>query len=94
MKLLHGGASVLLAESIGSLAANLVLEEGSGKAAVGLEVNANHLRSATKGWVIGTARALHIGKATQVWEINIESDEGVRLCVSRLTMSIINFAGA
>lgn len=85
--LLHGGASVALAESLGSLAANLCLEPGS-SIAVGLDVNANHTRPVTRGHVTGTARPIHLGRATQVWEIRIEDDQGRLCCVARLTVAI------
>lgn len=85
--ILHGGASVVLAETLGSMAANCCLKD-PGTVAVGLEVNANHLRPATKGWVYGTARPIHIGSATQVWEIRIENEEGKATCISRLTMAV------
>ena len=86
--LLHGGASVALAESLGSLGANLVLEADK-EMAVGLDINANHVRAATSGVVVGTARPLHLGRSTQVWEIRIE-DEGQNLiCISRLTMAVV-----
>ena len=84
--LLHGGASVALAETLGSTAGNLCLESGR---AVGLEINANHLRAATHGHVTGTARPLHIGRSTQVWEIRIEDDAGQATCVSRLTLAVV-----
>lgn len=86
--LLHGGASVVLAESLGSIAAGLVVA-ASGARVVGLEVNANHLRGVRSGWVTGTARALHIGRSTQVWEIRIENDAGELSCISRLTMAVV-----
>lgn len=86
--LLHGGASVALAESLGSLAANLVLD-GDGFMAVGLEINANHLRAVTRGHVIGTARPLHLGRSTQVWEIRIEDADANLVCISRLTMAVV-----
>lgn len=86
--LLHGGASVALAESLGSLAANLVLD-GDGSMAVGLEINANHLRAVTSGHVIGTARPLHLGRSTQVWEIRIEDADANLVCISRLTMAVV-----
>ena len=79
--LLHGGASVALAETLGSLAGNLCLD-GSKEVAVGLDINANHIRAATSGIVSGTARPLHIGRTTQVWEIRIE-DEKQAWCASR-----------
>jgi 1,4-dihydroxy-2-naphthoyl-CoA hydrolase len=86
--LLHGGASVVLAESLGSMAANLCIDPER-ELAVGLEVNANHLRAVTEGWVTGTARPLHIGRSTQVWEIRIEDAQGRASCVSRLTMAVV-----
>lgn len=87
--ILHGGASVLLAETLGSVAANFCIRESS-KVAVGLEINANHLRSVSTGWVTGTARPVHIGGSTQVWEIRIESDAGKLVCISRITMAVID----
>ncbi|MFA5685282.1 MAG: hotdog fold thioesterase [Lysobacteraceae bacterium] len=85
--LLHGGASVALAESLGSLAGNLCLDP-TREVAVGLEINANHLRAVTAGHVHGTARPLHIGRSTQVWEIRIEDGEGRLVCISRLTLAV------
>ena len=85
MGLLHGGASVVLAETLGSIAANLCCAEGT--YCVGLEINANHLRSVTSGKVTGMARPIHIGRSTQVWEIKIEDDHGRPTCVSRITMA-------
>ncbi len=85
--LLHGGASVALAETIGSVAAYLCVEEG--KKCVGLEINANHIRPAIQGWVTGRAAPLHLGRTTQVWEIRIRDDHGHLVCVSRLTMAIL-----
>lgn len=85
--LLHGGASVLLAETLGSIAGNLCLDDH--QIAVGLEINANHVRAISAGKVTGTARPLHVGRNTQVWDIRIE-DEGQRLlCISRLTLAVI-----
>ncbi|MBZ9556771.1 MULTISPECIES: hotdog fold thioesterase [Modicisalibacter] len=89
MGLLHGGASVVLAETLGSIAANMCLKE-PGKQAVGLEINANHLRAMRSGWVHGTARPWHIGASTQVWEIRIEDERGRLVCISRLTMAVVN----
>ena len=86
--LLHGGASVALAESLGSLAANLVLDSGK-EMAVGLDINANHVRAATAGRVTGTARPLHIGRSTHVWEIRIEDEDARLVCISRLTMAVV-----
>lgn len=87
--LLHGGSSVLLAETLGSMAANLCVEDPATQQAVGLEINANHLRAAKSGVVTGTARALHLGRSTQVWEIRIEDESGRLVCISRLTMSVV-----
>jgi 1,4-dihydroxy-2-naphthoyl-CoA hydrolase len=84
---LHGGSSVLLAETLGSMAANYCLRD-QGTVAVGLEINANHLRSVTNGWVYGTATAIHLGSTTQVWDIVIENEQGKKTCVSRLTMAV------
>jgi len=85
--LLHGGASVALAESLGSLAGTLCLE--TSEMAVGLDINANHVRAVTEGVVTGTARALHLGRNTQVWEIRIEDERGKLVCISRLTLAIL-----
>lgn len=85
--ILHGGASVLLAETLGSMAANCCLKDPD-TVAVGLEINANHIRPVTKGWVYGTAKPIHIGSATQVWEIRMANEEGKTTCVSRLTMAV------
>ncbi|WP_243834665.1 hotdog fold thioesterase [Psychromonas algarum] len=86
--LLHGGASVVLAETLGSVAANLVVEDD--KVCVGLEVNANHVRSIKKGIVVGTATAVHIGYSTQIWQIEICNERGQLVCTSRLTVAVIN----
>ncbi len=85
--LLHGGASVALAESLGSLAGNLCIE--AGEMAVGLDINANHVRAVTEGFVTGTARALHVGRTTQVWEIRIEDERARLVCISRLTLAVV-----
>ena len=85
--LLHGGASVLLAETLGSTAGGLCVEEGQG--VVGIEINANHLAGVRDGLVTGTARPLHVGRSTQVWEIRIEDGRGRLACVSRLTLAVI-----
>lgn len=86
--LLHGGASVLLAETLGSFAANLCLDPAEA-VAVGLEINANHLRAVRDGLVTGTARPLHVGRSTQVWEIRIENSRGEPCCVSRITLAVV-----
>ncbi|MDI9246328.1 hotdog fold thioesterase [Marinobacter sp. CHS3-4] len=87
--ILHGGASVLLAESLGSMAANFCLREEN-QIAVGLDINANHIRSVSKGWVYGTAMPVHLGGSTQVWEIRMENEDGKLTCLSRLTMAVID----
>jgi 1,4-dihydroxy-2-naphthoyl-CoA hydrolase len=86
--LLHGGASCVLAETLGSLgsACSIDLQQFN---AVGIEINANHLRSARDGYVHGKAQLLHEGKKIHVWDIKISSEEGKLLCVSRLTVAII-----
>lgn len=91
--ILHGGASVVLAETLGSIAANYCLKKPD-TMAVGLEVNANHVRSAQSGWVYGVARPLHIGGSTQLWEIRIEDDNDRLVCMSRLTMAVVPRRGA
>ena len=85
--LLHGGVSVVLAETLGSSGAYYAAPEGH--RAVGLDINANHLRAATAGWVTGTARPVHRGRTTQVWQIDMTNDAGELTCVSRLTMAIL-----
>ena len=85
--LLHGGVSVVLAETLGSNGAYYASPEGH--RAVGLEINANHLRSATSGWVTGTARPLHIGRRTQVWQIDMVNDAGEATCTSRITLAML-----
>lgn len=84
--LLHGGASVVLSETMGSVGGFLAAPEGS--AVVGLEVNANHLRAATSGLVTGTCRPLHTGRTTQVWETQIRDEKDKLVCVSRLTVVV------
>ena len=85
--LLHGGVSVVLAGTLGSCGAVYACPEGW--RAVGLDINANHIRGATSGWVTGTARPVHIGRSTQVWQIDMHNDEGEITCVSRLTMAVL-----
>lgn len=88
MGILHGGASVVLAESLGSMAANLCVDV-SRFHCVGLDINANHVRAVRSGTVTGIARPVHLGRSTQVWEIRIEDDGGRLVCLSRLTMAVI-----
>ena len=85
--LLHGGASVALAETLGSTGANLCVDDS--RLCLGQEINANHVRSARNGTVTGTARPLHIGGRSQVWGIDIVDEAGALVCISRLTMAII-----
>ena len=85
--ILHGGASVALAETLGSTAAMLCCEDG--RATVGLEINANHVRAVREGIVTGIARPIHLGRSTQVWEIRIESEAGELTCIARLTMAVV-----
>jgi 1,4-dihydroxy-2-naphthoyl-CoA hydrolase len=87
--LLHGGASVALAETLGSMAAFCTIDQNK-KACVGLEINANHIRAVRNGKVTGTARPLHIGSSTQVWEIHICNAEDQLISVSRITMAVID----
>ena len=90
--ILHGGVSVVLAETLGSCGAAYAAPEGH--RAVGLDINANHLRSATSGWVTGTARPVHVGRTTQVWQIDLHDEQGRPTCVSRLTMAVLAPQGA
>jgi 1,4-dihydroxy-2-naphthoyl-CoA hydrolase len=89
---LHGGASVALAETIGSFAANLCLDQ-SRCTAVGQEINANHLRPVSSGLVIATAKPFHIGSRSHVWHIEIHDERQRLICVSRLTMAVIDRQG-
>jgi 1,4-dihydroxy-2-naphthoyl-CoA hydrolase len=86
--LLHGGASVALAETLGSYGAGLCIDPLK-QAVVGLEINANHIRAVRQGWVTGTARPLHIGRTTHVWEIRITDETDKLVCISRLTMAVL-----
>ena len=85
--LLHGGVSVVLAETLGSCGAAFSVPEGH--RAVGLEINANHLKGTSSGWVTGTARPLHRGRSTQVWQIELRNDAGELTCMSRITMAML-----
>jgi 1,4-dihydroxy-2-naphthoyl-CoA hydrolase len=85
---LHGGASCVLAETIGSIGSALVIDMEK-YYCVGLEINANHLRSVSEGVVTATAKPLHLGKSTHVWDIKIYDDKERLFCVSRLTVAII-----
>ncbi|WP_342619918.1 hotdog fold thioesterase [Rhodoferax sp. GW822-FHT02A01] len=85
--LLHGGVSVVLAETLGSCGA--AYSCAPGQLVVGLDINANHLKGARSGWVTATARAVHIGRTTQVWQIDMCNDAGELSCVSRITMAVL-----
>jgi 1,4-dihydroxy-2-naphthoyl-CoA hydrolase len=85
--ILHGGVSVVLAETLGSCAAAFAAP--AGHRAVGLDINANHLRSVSEGWVTGIARPVHIGRSTHVWQIELTNDQGQLTCVSRITVAIL-----
>jgi 1,4-dihydroxy-2-naphthoyl-CoA hydrolase len=85
---LHGGASVALAETLASWAATFTVDPEHGHCA-GMEINANHIRPVTSGWVTGVARPLALGRRTQVWEVRITDEGGTLVCVSRCTMAVI-----
>jgi 1,4-dihydroxy-2-naphthoyl-CoA hydrolase len=87
--LLHGGASVALAETLGSVGAMCCLDFDK-QYCVGLEINANHIKSAKSGFVFGTAKPIHVGKRTQVWEIRIVNESRELVCVSRITLAVID----
>ncbi|MEZ4863023.1 MAG: hotdog fold thioesterase [Caldilineaceae bacterium] len=87
--LLHGGASVTLAETLGSIAATLCVNPLE-KQCVGLEINANHVRAARSGYVYGTVRPLHIGNSTHIWQTEIRDEQARLVCVSRLTVAVLN----
>ncbi|WP_104402108.1 hotdog fold thioesterase [Vibrio penaeicida] len=84
--MLHGGASVVLAESLGSIAANFAVDDE--RYCVGLDINANHIRAMRKGTVTGTASPLHLGISTQVWQINLVDEQDRLICTSRLTIAV------
>ena len=85
--ILHGGASVVLAETLGSAASSMAVDDQH--YTVGMEVNANHIKSVTKGIVTGTAKPVHLGNTTQVWDIIIKNEKGQLTCISRLTMAVL-----
>ncbi|NOS90566.1 MAG: hotdog fold thioesterase [Cyclobacteriaceae bacterium] len=87
--LLHGGASVALAETLGSVGASCCIDSTK-QHCVGLEINANHLKSVRSGYVIGVAKPIHIGKKTQVWEIKITNEQLELVCVSRITIAVLD----
>lgn len=87
--LLHGGASLALAETLGSVAAHCCIDNQK-KYCVGLEINANHIKSVRSGYVVGTSKPIHIGRRTQVWEIKIVTEQNQLVCVSRITMAVLD----
>ncbi len=86
--ILHGGVSVVLAETLGSCGA--AFSSPAGHRALGLDINANHLRAVTEGWVTGIAKPFHIGRTTHVWQIELTDEKGRLTCVSRITMAILS----
>jgi 1,4-dihydroxy-2-naphthoyl-CoA hydrolase len=87
--ILHGGASVALAETLGSVAAHCTVMHQN-RFCVGLEINANHIRPVKEGFVTGTARPIHIGKRTQIWEVRLTTETGELVCISRITLAILD----
>jgi len=87
-RILHGGASVALAETLGSIAAQMNIDQENFMV-VGLDINANHIRSVRSGFVYGVTKPIHIGRTTHVWEIKITNEEDKLVCVSRLTISVL-----
>ncbi len=85
--ILHGGASAVLAETLGSMASHLTLDDEH--YSVGLEIKANHIKSVTKGLVTGKVEPVHLGKTTQIWDISIENEQKQLICVSRLTLVVL-----
>ena len=90
-QLLHGGASVLFAETLGSAAANHCVDMAVSMC-VGLEINANHVRGVRSGMVTGTARAVHLGRRSQIWEIRIVDERDALVCIARLTSTVVDRA--
>jgi 1,4-dihydroxy-2-naphthoyl-CoA hydrolase len=87
--ILHGGASVALAETLGSTGAGFVIDRTKYRC-VGQEINANHIRAVSEGWVIGTARPIHLGRRSHVWEIRIVDEQDRLVCISRITMFVLD----
>lgn len=87
--ILHGGASVVLAETLGSMASFMQLDDPNRQHAVGLEINANHIRSVREGWVYGKVTPIHVGRTTHIWDIRITDEAGKLVCVSRLTVAVL-----
>ncbi|MDX1628946.1 MAG: hotdog fold thioesterase [Fulvivirga sp.] len=87
--LLHGGASVVMAETLGSVAAHLSVKSEN-RFCVGLEINANHIKSVKSGYIHGITKPIHVGRSTQVWEIKISNEQDQLVCVSRITMAVVD----
>ena len=87
-KILHGGASLALAETLGSIASHHIIDNEKFYS-VGMEINANHIRPVNSGWVFGTVRAVHIGKKSHIWQIIINNQEDKLVCISRITMAVL-----
>lgn len=93
-RILHGGASVALAETLGSVASTICIEDIARQTAVGLEINANHLKSVPEGGkVFGTVKPIRVGRTVHVWQIEIHNEKGELVCISRLTVAIIDRKG-
>ena len=88
MGILHGGASVVLSETVASLAATFCVDPATSMC-VGMEINANHIRPVAKGHVTGTARPAHLGRTSQIWEVRIVDEAGKLVCISRVTMAVV-----
>lgn len=86
--ILHGGASVVLAETLGSAASALCVDPNRHQVS-GIEINANHIRAISRGWVHGSCRPLHLGRSTHVWDIRLRDDDGALICVARLTVAVL-----
>jgi 1,4-dihydroxy-2-naphthoyl-CoA hydrolase len=86
--ILHGGASVVLAETLGSMASAIRVDQNK-YITVGLEINANHVRSVSEGFVYGKAQVVHLGKKTHIWDIRIVNDKNELTCISRLTIAVL-----
>ena len=89
MGCLHGGATCVLAETVGSIAAHFYIDSQL-KICVGLEINVNHIKSMRTGWVNAIARPLHLGQSTQIWDIQVQNEQEALVAVSRLTMAVLN----
>ena len=88
--ILHGGASVVLAETLGSIASFMCMKPEQKQLAVGLEINANHVRSVREGFVYGRVTPIHVGRTTHLWEIKITNEQNKLVCISRLTVAIVD----